>query len=232
MKLEDMTWCEVLNYLEKNDTLIIPVGTCEQHGHHLPLNTDILVCEYFADYLSKEAGLLVAPVLNYGVNLICDKYYCGTANISENTLITMIREIIDWWNEQGFKKYILLSYHGEPLHIKALHNISKNCHALELYDIDYSGILEQQEMVKHACEAETSLMMYLFPDKVREEEIIDCDIDDEKFNEYVRGGVSFDRNVFPGCVGFPSKATLEKGKEIEGRTRTRIIDWFNRHAAV
>lgn len=226
MKLLDYTWKEVFEHIKTNDTLIVPVGTCEQHGHHLPLNTDILVVEYFAEYLSTQTGIMIAPTMNYGVNLICDKLYSGTSNISEDTLKKMMKEAIEWWFFQGFRKFILLSYHGEPLHINALSNVGSNCSVFELYNIDYSGILEKQETVKHACEAETSLMMFLFPEKVRRNEIVDCDIDDEAFNKYVLENKLFEIDVFPGCVGYPSKATLEKGKEIDRRTKQSIIEWI------
>lgn len=227
MKLAEKTWTEVSDYLNDNDTLIIPVGTCEQHGRHLPLDTDIVVCEYFAEYLSYETGVLVAPTINYGVNLICDKDYCGTTGISESTLVRIVRETVDWWETQGFKRFLLLTYHGEPLHLKALRDSGEKCHLLVLYDIDYSGILEKQDKVKHACEAETSLMMYLFPDRLRNGEMKDCTITEEDFNNYVQSKKLFDRNLFPGSVGFCSKATPEKGKMIENKMRQKAIAWFN-----
>jgi len=69
MLLADMTYIEVERYLENNNGIIIPIGTCEQHGAHLPLNNDILGVEYFAKVMSEKTGLLVAPTVNYGVNL-------------------------------------------------------------------------------------------------------------------------------------------------------------------
>ncbi|MEJ6951375.1 creatininase family protein [Natronospora cellulosivora (SeqCode)] len=224
MKLADLTWIEVSEYIKKDNRLIVPVGTCEQHSHHLPLNTDILVCEYFAEYLSNKTGILLAPTVNYGVNLICDQLYYGTANISENTLLNLLQEVIEWWDAQGFKEFIFLSYHGEPLHIKAIEKVKGNCTVIELYDIDYSGILDKQDSVKHACEGETSVMMYLYPERVRKAEILDRYIEDDQFNEYVKEKRLFDRNSFPGCVGYPSAATVEKGKEIVRRTEEKLLN--------
>lgn len=56
MKISDMTFDEVKEYLKSNNTPIVPIGTCEQHGCHLPLNNDILITEYFADLLSEKTG--------------------------------------------------------------------------------------------------------------------------------------------------------------------------------
>lgn len=53
MKMADMTFADVRSHLNTHNTLIIPVGTCEQQGYHLPLNNDILCVEYFADILSS-----------------------------------------------------------------------------------------------------------------------------------------------------------------------------------
>jgi creatinine amidohydrolase len=61
VKLEDLTWKEVAEYLKSNRRLIVPIGTCEQHGPHLPLNTDTLVNEKLAEYLSEKTGILVGP---------------------------------------------------------------------------------------------------------------------------------------------------------------------------
>ena len=70
-------------YLEDNDSLLIPIGTGEQHGLHLPLCTDTIVAERICDEISEKYGILVAPTINYGVNLPLDnKTMTGTTGIS------------------------------------------------------------------------------------------------------------------------------------------------------
>jgi len=61
----------------------------------LPLNNDILCAEYFAEELSEATGCLVAPTINYGVNLPCDISFTGTTSISKDTLKKIITEIIE-----------------------------------------------------------------------------------------------------------------------------------------
>ena len=63
VRLEDLTWKEVEAYLRSNRHMIVPVGTCEQHDPHLPLNTDTLVANRLAEYLSEQTGILVGPTL-------------------------------------------------------------------------------------------------------------------------------------------------------------------------
>ncbi len=60
MNLYDLTWPEVEAYLKNKKSIIIPAGTCKQHGMHLPLNTDTIVTEYIAGFLSEETGIVVA----------------------------------------------------------------------------------------------------------------------------------------------------------------------------
>ena len=63
MKLADLTWKEVFNYLKTNQKLIISVGTCEEHSLHLPLNTDTLTAEKVADEVSKGVNMPARPKL-------------------------------------------------------------------------------------------------------------------------------------------------------------------------
>jgi creatinine amidohydrolase len=64
MYLSNLTWEEVSHYLKEKDSLIFPIGISEQHSKHLPLNTDTLVAEYIAVFLSEQTGILIAPTLH------------------------------------------------------------------------------------------------------------------------------------------------------------------------
>ncbi|WP_105616170.1 creatininase family protein [Vallitalea okinawensis] len=227
MRLDECTWKELKSYTEKQKGLIIPIGTCEQHGHHLPLNTDVLVCEYFSKVLSEESGMLIAPTINYGVNLSCDKNYTGTTSISAETLTQTVKEIVQWWQHQGFKDFYLLSYHGEPKHIQALKTIHNKCHVLELYEGDYEGILEKQNRVMHACEGETSLMMFLYPDRVRENMMTDFYMPEEEFDHFVANNLCFDTDKMPGNHGYATAATKEKGRMIADTIKENMMKWYN-----
>ena len=135
MKLENLTWVEVEEYLKSNQKMILPIGTCEQHGLHLPLNTDTLIADRVAGYLSEETGILVGPSVNYGINLPCDRQYAGTCSTSKKLLRCFLESILEWWRNQGFRRFFLLSAHGDPYHIEALENIDPlSVKVLELYE--------------------------------------------------------------------------------------------------
>ena len=227
LKLNDYTWYEVQDYLKNNKNIIIPVGTCEQHSKHLPLNTDTLVAEYFADYLSQETGTIVAPSINYGVNLPCDRYYCGTTSISQEILHDFLLSITDWWKFQGFRNFFVLTFHGDPFHIQAMRDTdNNNIHLLELFEIDYANLLDKQRTIKHACEAETSVMMHLFPDKVRKDKLEDFETPIELFMDYLYHKKTDQIDSSPGCQGYPSYATKEKGEILVKRMKKNALDWI------
>ena len=226
LKIENMTWDEVEKYTETRNELIRPIGTCEQHGKHLPLNHDSLIAEYMSNHLSNKRDIAVAPVLNYGINLPCDKYLAGTTSLKSNNLKELIKSIIEWWEFQGFKKFYIVTFHADPIHINSLSNINKNTFLIKPWEIKYNDILEKQETIKHACEAETSIALYLHSDKVKKEKIEEHDIPIEEFMSYLKHEKSENIKDYVGCLGFPSYATKEKGKKIVQRMKKKILESY------
>jgi creatinine amidohydrolase len=227
MRLEELTWKEVEAYLGSNRQLIVPVGTCEQHGPHLPLNTDTLITNKLAEYLSEETGILVGPTLNYGVNLPCDKGYAGTCSTTKELLKDFLASVLEWWKGQGFERFYLLSAHGDPQHIEALESLDPNTvRVLELYEYDMTGVLEKQPGAKHAGEAETSVMMYLYPEKVRRAEIQDFETPFEEFEPYLLHEKTGAIKGSPGNQGYPSWASADKGKALFSRMKAHALGWL------
>jgi creatinine amidohydrolase len=225
MLMVDMTWNEVEKYIfEVNDNLIIPVGTCEQHGYHLPLGNDIFMVEYMANILSEKTNALVAPTLNYGVNLLCDVHLAGTTSIKPETLKEIIVSITDWWRQQGFKHFLLLTFHGDPFHIQAMENISDDIKLYETYEIEYSDILEKQSAFRHACEAETSIALFLYPEKVKMESVREHDILFDDFKKYLFHEETDLPEGYVGNLGYPSLATKDKGSKIINRMIDRMTN--------
>lgn len=226
MYLSELTYKEAQDHIQTNPMLIIPVGTLEQHGPHLPLNSDMLQADYFAQILSEKTGCLIAPALHYGVNLPLDRGFTGTAGISKETLCTMIRELTVWWRAQGFTHFFLVNNHGDPFHEEALEQAGEDVYVLKPYEIDYSDILEKQETVRHACEGESSEILYLHPDRVRQEQIEDRDIPFPQFKDYLFHEKDTPPAGYNGSLGFPSHATAEKGRRIVERGVQAMLEQF------
>lgn len=228
--MADMTWEEAGAYIKRNPGLIIPAGICEQHSTHLPLNTDTRFAQYICGYLSQKTGMLVAPAINYGVGLPCDSCYAGSTSIGYNNLKNTVISLVDWWRRQGLKYFFIISAHGDPFHIKALENTGrKNVYVLELYDVVLNGILERQECAKHACEAETSVMLHLFPKAVRKNRIIDFETPFKKFKSYLYHAKRSPIPGSPGCQGYPSCATTEKGVKIVRLIKANALSRVKKH---
>jgi creatinine amidohydrolase len=230
MYLSNLTWEEVSHYLKEKDSLIFPIGISEQHSKHLPLNTDTLVAEYIAVFLSEQTGILIAPTLHYGVGLPCDRFYPGSSSISYEDLNHTISSLINWWKLQGFDKFFLISAHGDIFHLKALKEVKHdNVFVLEVSNINFDGILEKQKTAKHACEAETSVMLYLFPEKVRIDKIEDFETPYEEFKAYLHHLKDDPVPGSPGCQGYPSYATKQKGEKIVALMKENALAWIKKY---
>ena len=234
-RLDDLTWPECRSYVQRDGRLLLPVGTCEQHGPHLPLGTDTLIAEHVAGWLSEEAAVLVAPTVAYGVNLPCDRSFWGTASVGEPILRAYVGAALEWWRDQGFRRFFLISSHGDPFHLAALRSIEAlprlggaDVRVRDLWEIPLRDLLEAQEGAGHACEAETSVMLALFPERVRLEAIEDFETPWEQFAPYLRHEKTEPVPGSPGPQGFPSKATADKGRRIIERIRVHALAWLSR----
>jgi len=224
MRLDSLTFHECEKYLEDGPSgLIIPIGTCEQHGYHLPLHFDTFVAEYFAEYLSAETHMLIAPTVNYGVNLPCDMHMAGTASIPEGVLRGQLASIIDWWRAQGFSRFVIVTYHGDSHHLDAMRDLGRDTLLLDLGEVEYADILEKQTSIRHACEAETSVALCLCPGRVRLDEIREHDIPHEAFKAYLSHESKDKPEGYAGCLGWPSYASEEKGRVIVDRMKNRAL---------
>ena len=231
MRLSDMTWSEVREYLKTRDALIVPVGTCEQHGRHLPLSTDTLVADAFALRLSQATDVAIAPTLPYGVNLPCDTYTPGNAGLTFEALRSSVASLLSDWHRQGFRKFFLLTAHAcavdgfgfahhEALKQAALPLLERgeaSVYVLFPFWTDLGDLLEGQSGVGHACEVETSLALHLFPELVRTGMMSDPEPweDVTRYDPFIAGVAQGPPGEgWRGGTGRPSLATAEKGAAI------------------
>ena len=89
--------------------------------------------------------------------------------------------------------------------------------------------MEKQQNAKHACEVETSVMLYLFPEKVYEEKIEDFETPFNIFKDYLNHLKKDPIPNSPGCQGYPSFANLEKGKKIVAIMKKNTLSWIKKY---
>lgn len=110
MRLEDLNWMDVEEYLKHEDRLLLILGATEQHGY-LSLLTDIKIPMALADSASQQTGVLVAPPLNFG----CSPYflsYPGTLSLRVATLIAAVDDLVRSAYGAGFRRILVINGHG------------------------------------------------------------------------------------------------------------------------
>jgi creatinine amidohydrolase len=117
MRIEDLNWMDVEEYLKHEDRLMLVIGACEQHGY-LSLLTDIKVPQALADAASTRTGVLVAPPLNFGSSPYF-LTYPGTISLRLSTLMDAVEDIVRSVHGQGFKRLLVLNGHGGNSGVKA-----------------------------------------------------------------------------------------------------------------
>ena len=221
MILAKARWPEV-EALDRETTVLIPTGSIEQHGPHLPLETDTRLVTAVAEAVEGRAEVLLAPTLWLG----CSAHHLGfagslTASFPgyQGALEAVVRSLVP----HGFRRFYVLNGHGgnassNDLALRALKAELPN---LALGGSNYYAFAEAavaaqatgpQKALRHADEAETSLMLHVAPDLVRLGEAHD---DGLVPAPPVRGLVEpFDAITERGAFGYPSFATAEKGRAI------------------
>ena len=110
MRIEDLSWMDVENYLKTDDRLILVLGACEQHGY-LSLLTDVKIPLALADAASQQTGVLVAPPLNFGSSPYFLSYP-GTFSLRASTLLDVVEDLLRSAYRHGFRHILLLNGHG------------------------------------------------------------------------------------------------------------------------
>ncbi|HEX9106761.1 MAG TPA: creatininase family protein [Longimicrobiales bacterium] len=225
LALDELSWIDVAAHLARDPRLIIPVGALEQHGPHLPLGTNVLIARQIALDLSVEFRILRAPTVHFGVNVKTDRAFAGTASLTQKTLHRSLNELLDAWEGHGVREFILITAHRHEPHMDALATLitrRARVRVIQIWDVDVSDLLERQEAVFHAGEAETSVMLYLYPALVRMDRARDFDLPRDEFRRYMHGRLPAPPAGSAGVVGFPTAATAEKGKAIYQRVLDAI----------
>jgi len=171
--LHQLCWTEVRDYLSLSDIIIIPVGSIEQHGEHLPLGTDTMVAEALAEAVARQTGVLVGPTVSCGWSphhMILP----GTVTIRPEVLVEYLYDVISSLAEHGFRRFLLLNGH-RLVNISwmqiAAERAKRQLH-VRVYLAD-PGFLSKEfahnqglELIGHADEIESSHMLYLRPQMV------------------------------------------------------------------
>lgn len=161
-----------------SDILVFPVGAFEQHGPHMPLNTDILIAEYFSGLVAEKFN--AALLCPQGVSTSIEHAgFRGSFTLRPETLMQIVRDLADEAEKQNFKILIIVNGHGGNYCLipvcRDINRQDRNIKIilLSLSDFIDKGLTESSKnslMDVHAGERETSILMAIKPDAVKETE--------------------------------------------------------------
>lgn len=213
---------EAADRLRESGIALLPVGAVEAHGPHLPLETDNVLAERVAEKLSEKVNAMILPPLNYG-QVWSLQNFPGSLSISNDTLIHFIRDIGVSLERQGARIFAMVNGHvGNMPALKEAARLLYEQTDLKVYYFTYPGTKEVVDRVReskpahgsyfHACEIETSYMLYLAPNQVDMERAVR---DEPVFpDDFDTTPIPWEHITETGVLGDATLASREKGQAI------------------
>jgi len=221
--LASLAWPDIQDLVDAGESLLLlPVGATEQHGPHLPCDTDTVIAEAVCGLASALTGAPVLPALGYGVSLGHTEKWPGTFSLFHQTLIAAVREIAGWAAATGFTRLIAVNGHcGNDAALRVAVDRIRHDHAGTFFAAVRNAFALTPVIAAefsadaadwHANRAETELMLAVAPDRVRLDRVADSDDPDRT------GGTVFPHLVAHtsrnGVTGQPSSADPARGSRL------------------
>lgn len=238
-----MTWPEVKGAAEAGRVVLQPLGAIEQHGRHLPVDTDNVIVSSLCEGAAARAPgeFVVAPLIPHGFN-DHNMEFPGTVSIRIHVLIEYLYDVAHSFATMGFRRLIWVNGHGSnvPVVELAARQITVDsplrCAVTSSLALARStaGDLRTSPIggVSHACEFETSYYLHLEPDYVQTDEIVDEPVEwwpDTLERDWFGNGAPmrympwYSQKTRSGVEGSPSHATPAKGAELFRRSVDLLV---------
>jgi len=251
MQFGERTWKEIEGLTDR--VAVLPLASCEQHGHHLPVLTDTMICREIVSQAEAELGdvAVFLPTLWVGASNH-HRAFPGTVSLSNDVYKQVVVDMLESLIGGGFRRIFLLNAHGGNQNPgrAAVYDVQlrhKDKPDLWLAFGDWMGIASkqiaelkdlEQKGVSHACELETSMILRLRPELVKMEAARGAQIPFESafycpdFSRSSRVTVprSFEQLSKTGAFSHPEKGTAEKGKSLFDVTVGEIVAFVREFA--
>jgi creatinine amidohydrolase len=234
-----LTWEEVNDAIAVQKVVVLPTGSTEQHGSHLPLDVDAFLVESVCLELGRRAAdrVLVLPAVSFGLNRHHIDFP-GTIHIEPETFIAFCLNITKSVAYHGFEKILIVNGHGSnaPLvdlvarkTVLATHSL---CAAVNYFSLGVEAFnrVKDTPVLAHADEFETSLYLHLAPERVRMDKAVAGNdvagkyMSSDSTSPHVRLNDFWGRWTKVGVHGDPTAATAEKGKIIWEAVVSRLME--------
>jgi creatinine amidohydrolase len=248
IKTEEMNWVDIQEAIKSGyKSIIVAVGSIEQHGPHLPTITDTLIGDVIAHKVALKLGnTLQGPTISIG----CSEHhlsFSGTVSLKKETLKAIIRDYTSSLIQHGFEKIIYFPSHGGNFETVAeivaeLQN--KHSEVKIIGYTDLHGFLEilhkfsiergitAEESGAHAGESETSLVLAMREELVKKDRYTPgfVGLFGKKEGEIVfaKGMKALTEN---GILGDPTKASIENGKIYISKTVDILVEQIQKKLA-
>lgn len=216
----------------QNAVVILPVASIEQHGPHLPVMTDTRLGQEIAHRAARKASAqrptIVTPVVWMGLSEH-HMPFGGTLTVSHATFRMILADLIDAITRHGFRDILISNSHGgniiamqqvvDELSGRTDATLVATTYAMEA-DAEIGELLDDQQGIQHACEAETSMMMACQGDLVDASDLAAMKGNGGGAGRFLRAGrASYRWRPFAhvtgnGVAGNPTRADAEKGEKI------------------
>ena len=228
---DELSMSEAEKAAKEGKVVIIPCGSIEEHGTHLPLCTDSLQAEYIALGVARKAGCLVAPPLRYG---LCNstRNFPGTITITFDSLRNIMVDILEDFVRNGFKKLLVITGHAGGSHMTAIKLAGKTVVTNHMNENDRPRIMvcsdydfafdlrgkDFDDRDSHAGTIETSRVMAIRSDLIKGKGM-------QNFPNLPRFEITPDpERYFPsGVMGDPTIASSNKGQKINNYVIDQIV---------
>jgi creatinine amidohydrolase len=246
-RLADLTWPEVREAAAAGVGVVLPVGATEQHGHHLPLDTDAVLATELGLAVAAAADLVVAPAVAYGYRSRPlsggGEGFPGTVSLAGRTLMAVVEDVLGGLIRSGFRRLVVLNWHYENANfVYEAAYLARQATAADarimvieaafaelsaaVMDVLFADVEFRGWDVEHAAVLETSLMLHLCPERV----LVDRAVDDESARHPPYDVVPAPAAFVPasGTLWKATRSSAAKGEtawpEIAARVQAMILE--------
>jgi len=249
IKFEEMRHPEISELISKKGMVLVPIGACEEHGRHLPVNTDTEIAYRAsidaAEKIKKEIPIAVLPAIWFGYTVSVLKNWPGVITVDPKVLIDLLCDICKSLIDMGINKILFVNGHGgNPGVLDVVAKLVGDRHKVfpgvtgvfNMWDRKY--IREHRKSkeggIGHACEVETSLMLHLTDlvdmgvaddTDMMKSELKNCPVDfaSEKKKRLYLSTWYLEDSIYGGA-GDPTDASKEFGKVVHDMTVGGLSD--------
>ena len=239
---KDKTWPELKALIDERPLIILPIGTTEEHGRHLPVGTDAMIAGSYGEKLASavygKLPVLLMETIQYGFSMAVVRQWPGCPNVRTRVFMDYIYEICSSMIKMGFDKIVILDCHGNhdgPLRVvmrEIADEYGKFMMTLSPFALSapvYNKIKKDPEGDIHGGEWETSWILAINEHLVNVSEY--TNVDAIKCNNKLRGPVSTWglQQTKTGLYGDPTYASRETGEAIIEAAVTTGVEYLEEY---